>query len=230
MKQTMLWASAAAICASLIGIALWARSVPTALPNAEEPPVGSPLTASLPVEEALTEAMDVSLASPAATRKLIEQLQHGALLLEVYFADDTPAADVGLTLGWPEDEARPVVQGRTNLHGTLLLEGLSLGEVRIGFDRSREQRRAAVHAGRETTTRIVLPRGLDLVGDVRDSQGQPVPGASVWVEPNDLASAPILLARCDVEGSFVASGVDTALRIWARAPLELMATLEPSPR
>lgn len=215
MKKIALWTSVAAVCVTLIGLTFWSGTVPRVPNGIETPPVEAPMTAALP-RDAGSGRPENPVATRTARRELVEGTPLGALRLEVCFADDTPAPDVGVTLGQPGQDAPPI-QGRTDPSGVLALEGLRPGEVRIGFDRNRKQFRASVHAGRETSTRIVLPDGLDLIGTVRDSGGRRVRGASVWVESNDLAGMPVLLARCDGEGRFAVRGAASALRIWARA-------------
>lgn len=157
-------------------------------------------------EPGLRSAASAPLDPPTAegSTPRVGTLETGRLVLEVLYTD-TGLPAVGRRFDLLEwDRANPAHHGRqleTDVHGVAELDELLPGTVLL-YDRIGGATRAEIVAGEETLLQHRVPRGIDLRGRVEDPDGQPLPGAEIWLSEygNDDEGAPV--AESDGRGEF----------------------------
>lgn len=105
-----------------------------------------------------------------------------------------------------------VGSGKTNQDGIALVRGLPAGDFEVVATHAEWAKAAAVpivlpRAGTaDATLRLRLPGKVEIT--VADNEGQPVPGAEVWLTPADgTAAAEPTNRRCDERGRAVLGGL-----------------------
>jgi protocatechuate 3,4-dioxygenase beta subunit len=138
------------------------------------------------------------------------------------------ARSVPVTGGWEDEATRN--ETTTDAKGRFRIDGIGRAPVGLvalapGFDEARGEARAG-----ETVELFLFP-GATLAGTVRDDEGRPVRGATVWAEVNPPRRPPPA-ERTDARGEFLMAGVrpgeyTVVAREGGRAPGIVAVVVEP---
>jgi len=166
---------------------------------------------------------DVAAPTPseALARRAVEvaivELPKGSLRVVARDArDDLPVAGLellaeSLDLPWSMQEAQ---RATTDADGAALFTSLDPAVWRIRPQRG-DPAQVEVRAGDVAETRVLVPRGLDVRGTVRDGAGRAVPGATIRVSWPERAETTEVAGRADAEGRFQLAAIDP--RAWIHA-------------
>ena len=145
---------------------------------------------------------------------------HGELIVRVLFPDGTPAPGVGVRVhaGGEPSWRTNRTDGVTDEAGEFALERIHAGRVGIYCDRGGDNGfGTTVIAGEPTVREISLPQGVDVVGEVVDARGMPVPRAGIWLSESPLSDAGRITLTCDEFGQFLLRHVSPHRFLGARA-------------
>lgn len=145
----------------------------------------------------------------------------GSLLLRAIWGDDkTAASGVWLRLlqEHADDYYHDLIEVQTGADGTILIEGLLAGSVRIRADRGSADN-AQVVAGAQSESTVFLWPCRDIAGTVLDVDGSPYAGAEIYLQVWGASHEGFVVARSESDGSFVVRGTrsDSASYLSARA-------------
>ncbi|MBL8896152.1 MAG: sigma-70 family RNA polymerase sigma factor [Planctomycetes bacterium] len=176
-----------------------------AAPQAASQPGDAGLSASTLLESGSVQRSTAEAHAAAATEVAVEpqiEASAGELLVRVVWADLTPA--IGVHVFVSEDgEVResPLIEQQTDAHGQILAT-VPFGKVTVRCDRDGEAS-AEVRRGTRCEVQLKIQEGLEVVGVVRDTAGEPVADAAIWLTSHRQPwSAMACVTRSDAEGRF----------------------------
>ncbi|HZN38964.1 MAG TPA: sigma-70 family RNA polymerase sigma factor [Planctomycetota bacterium] len=168
----------------------------------------STVAAAGPVSAAAKPAGSQDGTAPPAARAEAATAGNGVLVLELRYADGTPAASVGVLAhpaGRDPDFGATCVVSETD--GRVILRDLPAGPIAVLIDRGL-QLCCSVPGATPTPQVVTLPEGVDVTGIVRDAAGQPAAGAGIWLcRDRRCPSEGCVVAHAGDDGRFVLRGV-----------------------
>ncbi|MEQ8764638.1 MAG: sigma-70 family RNA polymerase sigma factor [Planctomycetota bacterium] len=229
---------AALVTAAVLGILGWhwrlsdgGMSFPSRGIDSEvvEPEFAREAPASSPIG---TAPATTSAASSAAPLVPVDDDDAGSteaatLTVRTLWEDGTPAPSVGVFLARAIDPATGQAwyshrerEGVTDASGQVTFAGLVAGSFTVVTDRrGYEIEVLELEGGSAVTREITIPRGADIEGLVVDPDGQPVPGARIWLgsrSREDFARV-VHITLSDGAGRFQVRGLQPDHVIGARA-------------
>jgi RNA polymerase sigma-70 factor (ECF subfamily) len=216
-------AAAAAILIVASG-ALWMAKRDTT--HAES---ASVVTTSEPAQLESSNPSDLKLADAGTAQR--ETLQsaastahddpYGSLDMEWVWADGTPAAGIGVA-ATPMGEDHPSdhsLYELTDEQGHLTVERVHEGKVYVVSDRgcSSKWLEISVTHGHRTTEKCTVAAGEDVRGRVLDAEGNPVPGASVWLMVPYGNEGGVPVAQSAGDGTYYARAIQPDCGLFATA-------------
>ncbi len=222
------WKLAAAAAGLTLGAVLWQAATPSGDPvlpasvaaaQGEDVallrPPSAPAPAPVLAQPELRDAPQPASAPCAPGRRATR----GSLSLRLLWEDSRePVAGRGFEV----HEARSLDpnpaprRARTGADGTLQLSDLAPGTCRF-YDALGLSFQVEVGAGEEREHTELLPRGLTVRGVVVDHQGDPLPGARVWVSDYGNSASGEVAATTDTDGRFELLGVSEGRSVGAFA-------------
>jgi protocatechuate 3,4-dioxygenase beta subunit len=115
------------------------------------------------------------------------------------------------------DVGRPThaaLEGRTGAAGTCRFTGLHAGKALVQLDRKPRSDSTTLSAGQETSLALQVPRAFDVEGVVRDADGAPLAGATIWMGRSLPPYFPVATSGHD--GTFRVRSLQARVGLWAR--------------
>ncbi|MEZ6036191.1 MAG: sigma-70 family RNA polymerase sigma factor [Planctomycetota bacterium] len=222
LTNKLLTAAAAAL---VIGLATWTLLPPPVMP----PPSGergatpvaaatAELSAARTHDETSTSASQrTAAADNPPTHAASESTTTGSLTVAVQWSDGTPAEGVAVQLLGAATDNR---QAYTGEGGVVTFDSLRPASLLVTVHRGGlqdcEPVPVEIVAGAEATATLQLHDGLDLTGSVVDGDAHPIAAAEVLVVGRGSRD-PVVVARTDNDGRFLARDVDSICYVGARA-------------
>jgi len=195
-----------------------ASASPAVSPARAETPRSEPAPAA-PRREALSTSAPLDAGTVTPTPPSVARATSGSLRLTLTWSDDTPAADVQLSVVDVGRASYEALSGVSDANGVCTLTGLRAGKAWVTLDRKSHWDKADIVGGEETALALQLPRGFDVEGVVVDANQAPVAGAAVWLgEP--VTGGPesyFRVATSAADGSFTLRSCRRNAMLWARA-------------
>jgi RNA polymerase sigma-70 factor (ECF subfamily) len=211
----------AALLALALGSFLWlrggsieARSAGGASELAGARPIDS---SSSPVESTPTPSDRVAASAPAPTGAAAAPgVEEGTLRVALTWeSNGSPASRVNvLVQQWAENRSIDR-DGITGEDGTVTIDHLAPGSAFVFVDRGGNAR-ARIESGRESATKIAIPKGLELRGTVVDADFAPVPGAAIYLTFDAGAQTNQVVTQSDSKGEFTIDSVEPSRYVGAR--------------
>ena len=148
--------------------------------------------------------------------------RHGSLRVAVVYPGGVAAPGVFVIATKEADSylLRRRFRRRTDEAGIAYFPALSPASFEIRTDRSDGVQEAGVEVlvGETSEAAVVLPVGLRVVGQVRDTRGRPVANAGIWLtSPTGGWTGGAIVARSDAAGNFELRGVPAGQSLGALA-------------
>ncbi|MEM7201601.1 MAG: sigma-70 family RNA polymerase sigma factor [Planctomycetota bacterium] len=175
--------------------------------------------ASPPAVAVAAERGDAGSAQGTPRSALAAATTAGSLTVTVRRArDGRPAPGVEVRVSGPA--ASPVAVQDTDEHGRAVLDAVPPGRQQIHVAGRSRPVGVVIEPGRRTDAVVELPRGLRVMGVVRDGGGRPVPNAAVMARGREWARDPWPreVARTDADGRFEVDQLPVRVELHAAAP------------
>lgn len=181
--------------------------LPMLLPRPSSPAPSAPVAATSAVDAPAPAAAPETTAPPpsreVAAPANATSVTTGSLQVRVQWADQRPASDVGVRVGFaaaPNPEAHAVA-GRTDRVGRVRFDDVLAGEAWIESDRGAFAT-CTIQPGRRSDAVLTIAPGVRIRGRVQDVDGRPAVGAQVSMLVRLQPYAGHVVAVADADGAF----------------------------